>query len=188
MTNSEANNMKADSGDGINPRPTTGDPESQMDMTEAPLSRGGKVEHFFGELSMLLGLDRDNLAALSPRQPFSGPDGMICRIETQQDGSQLVARPQVVLPLDNEEIGRLTVPRVLSLQRTLLSQLGWLLGESSEGLLQLSPLRWTREAQEVARELDLGSAVGRIVLTMLTDEEGADGQAPALPSLPRPSH
>lgn len=174
--------MMSNGEDGVGPGEMTSDPTSTAGL-DLPV-RGGRVERFFGELAILLGLDQHMVQPLSPRQPFSGPDGMICRIETQQDGAQLEARPQLVLPLDNEEIGRLPVPRVLSLQRALLSQLGWLLGESSEGLLQLSPLRWTREAQEVAMELDLGSAVGRIVLTMLADgqdERTAD-------TIPRHSH
>lgn len=129
------------------------------------------TDTFFGELSEHLGLPQNTSAPLRPEQPFSGPDGMICRIETQRDGAQLVARPQLLLPLDNHEIERLEVPRVLSLQRALLMQLGWLLGHSAEGLLQLSPLRWTPEAEELAHELDLGSAVGRIVLTMLYDSD-----------------
>lgn len=134
---------------------------------EAQAQCSAAVGAFLDEVSTHLDLDRPSGVALGARLPFHGPDGLICRIETSDGNGSVRARPQLLLPLSREEISRLEVSCLLSIQTAVMDQLGWLLGQSSEGLLQLAPLSWTDEAQEVARELDLGSAVGRMVLAML---------------------
>jgi hypothetical protein len=134
------------------------------------------LRSFFNELTTHLDVGMARGTALSVEQSFSGPDGMICRVEARQDGADVVARPQVLLPLDDAEIRELEVGRLLSVQSTLLSELGWVLGHSHEGLLQIAPLQWTPQALEVARELDLGSAVGSMVLAVL--KSGATGLEP----------
>jgi len=125
------------------------------------------LDAFFAELAAHLDVGGSATEPLQEARPFSGPAGLICRIETERSGNDLRARPQLLLPLSGEEIQRLEVGRLLSMQATLLTQLGWVLGHSAEGLLQLAPVEWTDQAREVARELELGSAVGRLVLAML---------------------
>jgi hypothetical protein len=125
------------------------------------------LDVFFAELASHLDVEDGMITPLQAARPFSGPAGLICRIETRQDGGDLRARPQLLLPLNGDEIRRLEVSKLLSMQATLLTQLGWVLGHSAEGLLQLAPVEWTGQAKEVARELELGSAVGRLVLAML---------------------
>jgi hypothetical protein len=137
-----------------------------------PISALGE---FFSELATHLSLEAIPGSPLSTEQPFSGPGGLICRIETQRAGKAFVARPQLLLPLDDREIRSLEMRTLLSMQVALLSQLGWMLCHSAEGLLQLSPLRWTAEAREVARELEMGSTVGRMMMAMLQD--GTDDHA-----------
>jgi len=125
------------------------------------------LDAFFAELASHLEVEDSIDAPLQDARPFSGPAGLICRIETRQAGDDLQARPQLLLPLSGEEIRRLEVSRLLSMQAALLTQLGWVLGHSAEGLLQLAPVEWTDQAKDVAREMELGSAVGRMVLAML---------------------
>lgn len=125
------------------------------------------LDAFFAELAAHLDVDDGLDAPLQDARPFSGPAGLICRIETRREGHDLRARPQLLLPLSGEEIRRLEVGRLLSMQAALLSQLGWVLGHSAEGLLQLAPVGWTDQAKDVARELEMGSTVGRMVLAML---------------------
>ncbi len=127
---------------------------------------------FFAELAGHLALGAAAGAPLSATRQFRGPDGMICRIETQRDGADFVARPLLLLPLGDHEIRRLELRKLLSMQSALLSQLGWILEQSPEGRLQLTPLTWTARASEVARVLEMGSTVGRMMLAMFQHDDG----------------
>jgi hypothetical protein len=144
----------------------------------------GALGEFFDELAGHLALGAAAGAPLSTARQFRGPGGMICRIETQRDGAEFVARPLLLLPLDGHEIQQLELRKLLSMQSALLSQLGWILEQSPEGRLQLAPQTWTAQASEVARVVEMGSTVGRMMLAMFHHDEGlADaGSRPGQPT------
>jgi len=53
----------------------------------------------------------------------------------------------------------------------VLSELGWYLGTSGEGLLQLSSLAWIDDPLDAATALDLANGVGIAVLHALMSDE-----------------
>lgn len=125
---------------------------------------------FFLELTLYLGMALDNKARLEANRLFSGPSGLLCRVQTRQDKTQLSARPEVMLPLtlaglDGEELRRL-----MTLQAAALSELGWYVGPSHEGFVAVCPLRWTQQAEVVASELDVGNVLGKMVLDFMSGE------------------
>ncbi len=154
-----------------------------MPDTPAPASAGTApspqhqrvVDALMNALAAHLSLDAQGAQRpIAADLPFHGPNGLLCRIRTAQHDAGLQARPELLLPLDRRQIGRIDVDSLLAVQTTLLTQLGWVLGRSAEGLLQLSPLSWTVEARELAQDLDMGSAVARMTMVMLDPKSPQD--------------
>lgn len=146
-------------------------------MPDTPAAEGARtppapprqrvLEALMNALAGHLSLDAQGARPITADLPFQGPNGLLCRIRTADHEAGLQARPELLLPLDRRQIGRIDVDSLLAVQSTLLTQLGWVLGQSAEGLLQLSPLSWTIEARELAQDLDMGSAVARMTMVML---------------------
>jgi hypothetical protein len=87
-------------------------------------------------------------------------------------------RPQVLLPMLARELAGLRVEQMMAMQQAVMLEYGWMLGLSSEGMLQLSPLKWIEQPSDAVAALDLGHAVGMQALETLFvdgDEETDDG-------------
>lgn len=78
--------------------------------------------------------------SLAAPQLFTRPAGLACRVHLQD--SEPAVRPETLLPMAAQELADAQVQRLLSVQPLVLSELGWYLSTSPEGLLQLSSLSW----------------------------------------------
>lgn len=139
-------------------------------------SVSGRIERnshrkFLSEMSSLMGLAPDGAEGLASADAFHGPAGLMCRLRFSESGGAVMARPEVLLPLPARELMGCGVVRLLSMQEALALELGWYLGVSSEGLLQLSPLAWSDSPQAAVSALDLGQAVGMETLHALLEDE-----------------
>lgn len=133
---------------------------------------------FLSEMSLLMGLPQGGATALQDSSAFWGPGGLLCRLQMQHDGAVTAVRPQVLLPMLARELAGLRVEQMMAMQQAVMLEYGWMLGLSSEGMLQLSPLKWIEQPSDAVAALDLGHAVGMQALDSLfvdEDEETDDG-------------
>ena len=133
---------------------------------------------FLSEMSLLMGLPQGGATALQDSSAFWGPGGLLCRLQMQHDGASTAVRPQVLLPMLARELAGLRVEQMMAMQQAVMLEYGWMLGLSSEGMLQLSPLKWIEQPSDAVAALDLGHAVGMQALETLFvdgDEETDDG-------------
>lgn len=133
---------------------------------------------FLSEMSLLMGLPQGGATALQDSSAFWGPGGLLCRLQMQHDGASTTVRPQVLLPMLARELAGLRVEQMMAMQQAVMLEYGWMLGLSSEGMLQLSPLKWIEQPSDAVAALDLGHAVGMQALETLFvdgDEETDDG-------------
>ena len=129
-------------------------------------------------MSLLMGLPQGGATALQDSSAFWGPGGLLCRLQMQHDGASTTVRPQVLLPMLARELAGLRVEQMMAMQQAVMLEYGWMLGLSSEGMLQLSPLKWIEQPSDAVAALDLGHAVGMQALETLFvdgDEETDDG-------------
>jgi hypothetical protein len=97
------------------------------------------------------------------------------------DSEVTLVRPEVLLPIAARELAGYGVERLLVMQQALMLELGWSLGLSSEGLLQISPLGWIAEPDAAVRALDLGQTLGVQTMRVLCgDDDGARGTGPSI--------
>lgn len=134
---------------------------------------------FLSQLATHLGLPPAQGVELAAPRLFSGPAGFMCRLQLM-DGKPAV-RTETLLPLSSAEVADTAAQHVLDVQSLVLAELGWYLGTSPEGLLQLESLAWIDNAQDVATALDLAGGVGTVMLQALIQGEAAVGTA--LPTL-----
>ncbi|MBW8831598.1 MAG: hypothetical protein JF606_19700 [Burkholderiales bacterium] len=151
--------------------------EFDMDAQSFPRANDA-LQAFFKELAQYLDLEGRGDAPLRAEETFVGPVGTICRIHARCVGNGVEAKPEVLLPFDGTEIRHLRADKLLTIQATVNQQLGWFLGSSTEGLLQLSPMEWSTQPREVARDLDMGSSVGEMVVAMLRADAGDADDGP----------
>lgn len=97
---------------------------------------------FFIGLSACLGLPGELAQRLGEGETILGPAGMLCRVHTQGQPGELMAFPEVILPLAARELGGEEVVMLLSLQEQLLTEYGWRLTLSDLGLLCVCPCCW----------------------------------------------
>lgn len=133
----------------------------------------GLATRFLSEMSFLMGLPDASPSALAGPHPFFGPGGLMCRLQLQCTVDGIEVQPQVLLPLQGEALWQEEIGQVLLMQAAILSETGWHLSVSCEGLLQLSMLSWINEPGEAVRALDVGNTVAAQTLKLLTvlDEE-----------------
>lgn len=130
---------------------------------------------FLAELALCLGLPAHEGGKLLAPQLFAGPGGLLCRVHLDEREGPPAARADVLLPLSTSELGSDDISRLLSVQALLMSELGWSLGVSPEGLLQLVGLGWLSTPREVAAALDSANEIGPSVVRSLMLN---DAQAP----------
>jgi hypothetical protein len=134
-------------------------------------------EDFMARLALQLGLPAEDSADLIAPRLFTGPAGLACRLHLQP-GDPTAVKPEALLPIAAQELAGADVQRLLSVQSLVLGELGWYLGTSPEGLLQLSSLAWIDDPVDAATALDLANGVGLAVLHALMLDDPAPGQAP----------
>jgi hypothetical protein len=130
----------------------------------APDAAPGPQDGFFAALALTLGLPPADRTRLRADTLFTGPAGLPCKVAWQSNGAAWGARPEVLLPLSADEMAGPDVRRLLTMQAALLSESGWYLGLSADGLLQVAPLLWMTQPNDVAAALDAGSLLGSLVL------------------------
>lgn len=137
-----------------------------------PLLTPAQID-FLSELAIHLGLPATDGAALAAPRLFTGPAGLMCRLQLK--GGKPAVRTETLLPLSTAEVMDAATQRVLGVQSLVLAELGWYLGTSPEGLLQIESLAWLDDAQDVATALDLAAGVGMVMLQALMHGEAAAG-------------
>ncbi|HEY9106119.1 MAG TPA: hypothetical protein VIN58_05535 [Roseateles sp.] len=140
-----------------------------------PIALTARQEDFLARLALQLGLPAEDCAELVAPRLFTGPAGLACRLHLQP-GDPAAVRPEALLPIAAQELAGADVQRLLSVQALVLGELGWFLGTSPEGLLQLSSLAWIDDPIDAATALDLANGVGLAVLHALMLDDPAPGQ------------
>lgn len=148
-------------------------------MTLEPQHQNTANTAFFIGLSACLGLPAELAQRLDEGEAILGPAGMLCRVHTQTQQDELMAFPEVILPLAAHELGGETVVTMLSLQEQLLTEYGWRLTLSDLGLLCVCPLLFLRTPEDVAVALERGQVVARVVLDALMKQADATSGAVA---------
>lgn len=133
---------------------------------------------FMSHLALLLGLPADEGPSLVAPRLFTGPAGLACRVHLQE--GEPAVRPEALLPMAAQELAGGEVQRLLSVQSLVLSELGWYLSTSPEGLLQLSSLAWIDDPADAATALDLANGVGLAVVQALMLDDAALGRPQGL--------
>jgi len=146
----------------------------------APLAGSDGLGKLLYEISLLMGLSLAGTLALARAGNLRGPRDLLCRLQLDGDAEVTQVRPEVLLPLAARELAGPGVERLLVMQQALMLELGWSLGLSSEGLLQISPLGWITDAGDAVTALDLGQTLGVQTLRVLRGEEDAVRDAPPL--------
>jgi hypothetical protein len=129
---------------------------------------------FMSQLALQLGLPPEDGPSLVAPRLFTGPAGLACRVHLQE--SEPAVRPEALLPMAAQELAGADVQRLLSVQSLVLSELGWYLTTSPEGLLQLSSLSWISDPIDAATALDLANGVGLAVIHALMLDDPRLGQ------------
>ncbi|WP_442783894.1 hypothetical protein [Collimonas fungivorans] len=124
-------------------------------------------KNFLIQIAVLLGIPVSRYTELIAPKAFSGPSGFDCRLHLLD--AQCSVFPEVALPLSANELMGPEVGQLLEIQRKLLTEFGWYLGVSAEGLLQLSSIAWIDEVDEIVKTLDLMNAVGAMAVQQLLD-------------------
>jgi hypothetical protein len=133
------------------------------------------------EISLLMGLSPAGAMALGRADNLRGPRDLLCRLQLDGDAEVTQVRPEVLLPIAARELAGPSVERLLVMQQALMLELGWSLGMSSEGQLQISPLGWISDAGAAVTALDLGQTLGVQTVRVLRGEDDAAGDTGAPP-------
>ncbi|MFE8646312.1 hypothetical protein ACFX58_14600 [Sphingomonas sp. NCPPB 2930] len=125
------------------------------------------VEAFFHALADLLEFPVEDRHILAAGVPFAGPCDVLCRFQIACLQGRLHARPELILPLEEDDIQHIDAAQLLAVQQVLHSEVQWTLGHSSEGLLQANPSTWATTPEAVAQLLDLGVSLAEMMLELL---------------------
>ena len=128
---------------------------------------------FFAALALCLCLPPADAAVFRASTVFTGPAGLACKVVWQSADGACGARPEILLPLPADDLAGPGVRQLLTVQALLLSDFGWYLGLSGEGLLQITPLLWMNRPADVAAALDVGNLLGAVVLDRMNQPAGA---------------
>lgn len=151
--------------------------QTRVPSAAPPPMLTAEQEDFMARIALQLGLPAADSAGLVAPRLFTGPAGLACRLHLQR-GDPTAVRPEALLPVAAQELAGADMQRLLSVQALLLGELGWFLGTSPEGLLQLSSLAWIDDPVDAATALDLANGVGLAVLQALMLDDPALGQPP----------
>jgi hypothetical protein len=143
---------------------------------------------FLEEISELMGLPAESgQEILNGASPFLGPGGLMCRMQVARGSDEVLAvQPQVMLPMPAEELRGRHVFRLLDIQAALVSETGWCLGVSREGMMQVSLTSWIDRPGDAVEALDLGNAVALQTLHLLLEDDDEDLHDAGDPSLQPP--
>ena len=138
-------------------------------------SAAESAEGFLAQMSSLMGLPADSGRALCEPAAFRGFAGFMCRLQLAADS--VAVRPTVLLPIAARELAGPDIERLLALQQAMMMELGWVVGLSPEGMLQLSPIAWIDEPGAAVAALDLGQMLGLDALDELVGALAAEDAA-----------
>jgi hypothetical protein len=137
---------------------------------------------FLASLALQLGLPASEAPHLVAPRHFVGPSGLACLVELHPE--QPAVRVLTLLPMSPAEFIGPEVDLLLAVQGELLSSLGWYLGSSADGLLQLDSLKWIDDPVEAATALDLANGIGVAVLRTLLHADALSDRRPSREPLP----
>ncbi|MEO6921579.1 MAG: hypothetical protein ABI171_21440 [Collimonas sp.] len=120
---------------------------------------------FLSQIAVMLGISPKDCATLVAPATFTGRAGLICRFQLLDN--ECAVCPEVLLPLSAGELMGTEVVLLLDMQRALLTEFGWYLGTSAEGILQISPTTWIDDAHAAVLALDLINGAGVEALQQL---------------------
>jgi len=148
------------------PKPKPPDPHGRP-----PIAGSAELGRLLFEMSLLMGLSPAGTDALAGACNLRGPADLLCRLQLGGDVEVTQVRPEVLLPIEARELSPGGVERLLLMQRALMLEIGWWLGLSSEGRLQISPLAWIDDAADAVHALDLGQALGLQAVRVLRGDD-----------------
>ncbi|KQV95762.1 hypothetical protein [Rhizobacter sp. Root1221] len=140
-------------------------------VTPQPKMTSAQID-FLSQLATHLGLPPSDGEALVPPRFFTGPAGLACRLHLHHGEAAVL--PEALLPISAAELMGPQVERLLLVQGAVLSEFGWHLGVSPEGLLQLSCMTWIDSPYDAATALDLANGVGIAVMQSLLRDDSVD--------------
>lgn len=152
-------------------------PAPSCENTTAPQAIEGGVLKLLLPFAAALGIPAEQAEGLCHAQPFVSPSGLPCRVHVTPEASAM--RPEVLLPLTLNELDATELRRLLVAQAQVLSELGWYLGPSPEGLVMLAAVQWIQDPQQAAAALDLAQHVARRALSQLCGDDTVAQEASA---------
>lgn len=117
-------------------------------------ARDPQILDFMTGIAVQLGFPAAAGSKLAALNVFHGPADLPCRLHATRFDKRVYVRPEVLLPLAADDLRADEFRRLLAAQAALLGQMGWLLGVSPEGLLQMTSLAWYDDADELLDALD----------------------------------
>lgn len=152
-------------------------PKPLLHRDDPPLAGSDGLGHLLFEISLLMGLSPAGALALGSVGNLRGPRDLVCRLQLAGEHEVTQVRPQVLLPIAARELAGPGVERLLVMQQAMMLELGWSLGLSPEGLLQIGPLAWIDDAGAAVRAMDLGQTLGVQTVRVLRGEDDAAASA-----------
>jgi hypothetical protein len=136
----------------------------QVDISDVTSQAASAVDEeqaaFASTLAVHLNLPAEMSQILAQGSLFQGPSGMECRVRLARDDHGVLAQAELVLPLSALELAGEEVLRLLTTQAWVFGEMGWWLGASEKGVLQLTSMHWLAEPEAVVTALNLMHLMG----------------------------
>lgn len=159
------------------PRPFSHHKANFTEAAAGPDRSANGGSDFLTRLAVALRIPPDQAQALGDAQPFAGPWGLTCRVHVAPSNDAV--RPEVLLPLSLNELDAAECRRLLVVQAQVLSELGWYLGPSPEGLIMLAAVQWITDPHQATAALDLAQHVARHVISELIGDAATEPERAA---------
>lgn len=127
---------------------------------------------FLSQLATHLDMQPSEAASLASPRLFTGPAGQTCRLHLHH--GEAAVRPEALLPMSANELAGTQTRQLMLVHDAVLTEFGWQLGVSPEGLLQLSCLFWIDSPDDAATAFDLANGVGIAVMQSLVHDQQDD--------------
>lgn len=123
---------------------------------------------FLSQLAAHLGMQPCEAASLASPRLFTSPAGQTCRLHLHH--GEAAVRPEALLPMSAADVADARSRQLMLAQAAVLTEFGWQLGVSLEGLLQLSCLFWIDRPDDAATAFELANGIGIAVMQNLLHE------------------
>ncbi len=100
-------------------------------------------------------------------RPIAGPCGLPCRLRFTYHDNRFVVRPEVLTSVLVRDLPSSRLESLFALQTSLVEENRWVMGISSEGLLQLQSIDWIEDPSQAVAALDLGQTFGELAIKLL---------------------